>query len=46
MNASPLTHIYRLKGENFEQKIWDKVRCYWEHPWGTHCEVENLRDYY
>jgi len=46
MNASHLAHLYRLKGENFEQKIWDKVRCYWEHPWGTQCELENFRDYY
>jgi hypothetical protein len=24
------------EGEDFRQNIGIKVRCYWEHPWGTH----------
>jgi hypothetical protein len=26
----------------FAQKIWDKVRCYWEHLGGTYQELGNL----
>jgi hypothetical protein len=37
-SVSPLAHLSRSEGENFGQRIWDKVRCYWEHPWGTHWE--------
>jgi hypothetical protein len=49
--ASPLAHLYRWKGENFGQKIWDKVRRYWEHPWKTHWELgehhgNNLRTWW
>jgi hypothetical protein len=29
----------RCKGKNFGQRIWDKVKCYWEHPWETHWEL-------
>jgi len=32
-SASPLAHLSRSEGENFGQRIWGKVRCYWEHPW-------------
>jgi len=28
------------KVENFGQRTWDKVICYWEHPRGTHRELE------
>jgi hypothetical protein len=28
------------KVENFGQKTWDRVSCYWEHPRGTHWELE------
>jgi len=27
----------RWEGNNFEQRIIDKSKCYWEQPWGT-CE--------
>jgi hypothetical protein len=48
--ASNLAHLCWWKGENFGQRIWDKVKCYWWHLWGTHwklgehCEepIENL----
>jgi len=28
------------KGRTFEPRIWDKMRCYWEHLWelGGHCK--------
>jgi hypothetical protein len=40
------------RGVNFRQRIWDNVSYYWEHPWGTDCElakhhgelIENLRN--
>ncbi len=34
-----LAHLYMWKGENFGQRIWDKVRCYWEHPMKTHWKL-------
>jgi hypothetical protein len=37
-SASPLAHLSRSEGENFGQRIWDKMRCYWEHLWGTYWE--------
>jgi len=33
-------HLYRWEREIFGLRIWDKVRCYWEHPWE---QFENLR---
>jgi hypothetical protein len=37
MECLPLWPTYiGEKGEDFVQNIW--VRCYWEHPWGTHWE--------
>jgi len=24
-----------------EQRIWDRVRCFSEHPWATHWELGN-----
>ncbi len=39
-NKFPLAQLYRWEGENCGQTIWDKMRCYWEHPWGTCCELE------
>jgi len=24
-----------------EQRIWDRVRCFSEHPWATHWELAN-----
>jgi len=38
-----LAHLYRLE-ENFEQRIWDKMRCYWEDIWETHWECEEHQD--
>jgi hypothetical protein len=42
--ASNLAHIYRWKGENFGQRIWDKVKCYRQHLWGTHWELGEHRE--
>jgi hypothetical protein len=39
-----LAHLYQWIGENFEQRIWDKMRCFWEDPWETHCEREEHHD--
>jgi hypothetical protein len=33
---------YMWEGESFGQRIWDKVRCYWEHPWGTIVNLRNI----
>jgi hypothetical protein len=35
-------YIYRCesKGETFGQRIWDKMNCYWEHPWEIQWELE------
>jgi len=30
-SASLLVHLYKWKGENFGQRIGDKVKCYYEH---------------
>jgi hypothetical protein len=38
-----LAHLYRLE-ENFEQRIWDKMRCYWEDLRETHWECEEHQD--
>jgi hypothetical protein len=32
-SASLLAHLYSWDGEDFEQRIWDIVRCYCEHHW-------------
>jgi hypothetical protein len=37
VRMEPLAHLDRWKGGNFGQRIWDKVRCYWEH-------IENSRN--
>ncbi len=30
IRLGPLAHLYRFQGDNFEQRLWDKGRCYWE----------------
>jgi hypothetical protein len=40
-SASPLGQVRRWE-ENFGKRIWVRVRCYWEHHWGTHGELEEL----
>jgi hypothetical protein len=34
--------LYMWEGESFGQRIWDKMRCYWEHPWGTNVNLRNI----
>jgi hypothetical protein len=33
-----VVHLYRWVGENFEERIWNKLKCYWEDPWEAHWE--------
>jgi hypothetical protein len=48
MECHPLwpTYIYLRRGGLWAKHKGVKVRCYWEHPWGTHWEpkehIENL----
>ncbi len=44
----PLAHLYRWEGADFGQNIYAiKVRCYWEHLWGTYWEpIGNLKGTY
>ncbi len=39
--ASPLAYLYiGEKGRTLGKTYGIKARCYWEHPWGTHWELE------
>jgi hypothetical protein len=39
----PLAYLCRWEEKNFGKRIWVKVRCHWEHPWGAHSELQEQR---
>jgi len=43
-SAFLLAPLYRWEEENFGQRIWEKVSCYWEHPSRTHWKLEKYHE--